>query len=73
LPCTGLGEALCRLFRASPRPGWALVLGLVVYDLLALIPVLGWLVMLLVVLSGLGAELIARRDLYVTARTQGIL
>jgi hypothetical protein len=45
----------------------------VVYDLLALIPVLGWLVMLLVVLSGLGAELIARRDLYVTARTQGIL
>ena len=68
-----LGEALCRLFRASPRPGWALVLGLVVYGLLALIPVLGWLVILVVVLSGLGAEVIARKNLYVAARSQGIL
>src|SRR5262249_14304216 len=68
-----LGEMLCRLLRASPRPGWALVLGLVVYDLLAFIPLLGWLVMLLVVLSGLGAEVIARKNLYLAARTQGIL
>ena len=68
-----LGEALCRLFRASPRPGWALVLGLVVYYPLALIPVLGGGVMLVVVLSGLGAEVIARKNLYLAARTQGIL
>lgn len=68
-----LGEAICRLFRASPRPGWAFVLGLVIYYLLALIPVIGWMVTLLVVLSGLGAELIARKDFYVAARNREIL
>jgi hypothetical protein len=68
-----LGEAVCRLFRARPQPGWILTLGLVIYYLLALIPLLGWVVMLVVVLSGLGAELIARRNLYVAGRTQGIL
>jgi cytoskeletal protein CcmA (bactofilin family) len=69
----GLGDAICRLFRASPRPGWAFVLGLVVYYLVALIPVIGWMVTLLIVLSGLGAELIARKDFYVAARNQEIL
>jgi cytoskeletal protein CcmA (bactofilin family) len=68
-----LGEATCRLFQASPRPGWAFVLGLVVYYVLALIPVVGWVLALLVVLSGLGAELIARKDFYVAARTRDII
>jgi hypothetical protein len=68
-----LGEAICHLFRASPRPGWAFVLGLVVYCVLALIPVVGWVVALLVVLSGLGAELIARKDVYVAARARDLI
>jgi cytoskeletal protein CcmA (bactofilin family) len=68
-----LGDAICHLFRASPRPGWVFVLGVVVYYLLALIPVIGWVVMLGAVLSGLGAELIARKDVYIAAREQEIL
>jgi cytoskeletal protein CcmA (bactofilin family) len=68
-----LGEALCRLVRASPRPGWVFVLGAVVYYLLALIPILGWVIVLIVVLSGLGAELLARKDVYLAARNQEIL
>jgi hypothetical protein len=68
-----LGDAIGGLFGAGLRPGWALLLGVVVYYPLALIPVVGWAIMLLAVLSGLGAELIARRDLYVAARAHDIL
>lgn len=68
-----LGEAICHLFAASPRPGWAFVVGLVVYYLLALIPFVGWVIVLLAVLAGFGAELIARRNVYVTARDREII
>jgi hypothetical protein len=49
------------------------ILGLFVYYALALIPFVGWLVMLFAVLFGLGAELLARRELYVSARRQELL
>jgi hypothetical protein len=68
-----LGEMLCRVVRASPPPGWVFVLGAVVYYLLALIPVVGWVIMLMVVVSGLGAELLARKAVYVAARNQDLL
>ena len=73
LPSIGWGTPICHLFAASPRPSWVFVLGLVVYYLLALIPIVGWVIMLLAVLSGLGAELIARRNVYVTARDREII
>ena len=69
----GLGDAICRRFRVTPRPPWAFVLGLVAYHLLALIPVIGWILMLLAALSGLGAELVARKGIYVAARSQEII
>jgi cytoskeletal protein CcmA (bactofilin family) len=68
-----LGEAILGLFRATAGPGWAFLLGLVVYYLLALIPVIGWVAMGAVILLGFGAELIARRELYRRGREQGIL
>jgi cytoskeletal protein CcmA (bactofilin family) len=68
-----LGDAICRLFRATPRPQWAFALGLVAYYLLALIPVIGWMLMLLAALSGLGAELVARKGVYTAARSQEII
>lgn len=70
---TWIGEAIFGLFRAGPRPGWAFLLGLVVYYLLALIPLVGWLVVTLVVVLGLGAELIGRKELYLAARRQEML
>jgi cytoskeletal protein CcmA (bactofilin family) len=68
-----IGEAIFGLFRAAPHPGWAFVLGLLVYYALALIPLVGSLVVALAVLFGLGAELIGRKDFYVAARRDGLL
>ncbi len=68
---TRIGEAI---LRRRARGGYSpFILGLLVYYLLALIPVIGWLVVLLVVLFGLGAELNARRRLYVAAKRQEML
>jgi cytoskeletal protein CcmA (bactofilin family) len=68
-----IGEfILARLRPASSRAS-AFLLGLFVYYLLAIIPFIGWLVVPLVMLFGLGAELIARKQFYITARTQGLI
>ena len=68
-----IGEfILARLRPASGRAA-AFVLGLFVYYLLAIIPFIGWLVVPLVVLFGLGAELIARKQFYTTARAQDLI
>lgn len=68
-----IGEfILARLRPASGRAA-AFVLGLFVYYLLAIIPFIGWLVVPVVMLFGLGAELIARKQFYTTARTQGLI
>jgi cytoskeletal protein CcmA (bactofilin family) len=68
-----IGEAILGRFRAAPGRFSAFLVGLIVYYLLALIPVIGWLVIILVVLFGLGAELTARKEFYITARRQEIL
>ena len=68
-----IGEAICGRFRAAPGPGWTFLVGLVAYYLLVLIPLIGGLVVGLVVLFGLGAELIGRKQLYLRARQQDLL
>lgn len=70
---TRIGEVIFRLFRATPWEGWAFILGWVVYYFIAVIPVIGWLMVILMVLYGLGAELIARKEFYVTARRQQMI
>jgi cytoskeletal protein CcmA (bactofilin family) len=68
-----IGEwILARLRPASSRAA-AFVLGLFVYYILAIIPIVGWLVVALVILFGLGAELIARKQFYATARSQDLI
>jgi hypothetical protein len=68
-----IGEAILGRFRAVPGRVSAFLVGLIVYYLLAIIPVIGWLVIILVVLFGLGAELTARKRFYTTARQQQML
>ncbi|HEU4340712.1 MAG TPA: hypothetical protein VFU31_04000 [Candidatus Binatia bacterium] len=63
-----IGEALL-----ATRKRWAFVLGLVLYYMIALIPIVGWLFVLLVILSGLGAELMARKQFYMDARARELL
>jgi hypothetical protein len=59
--------------RPASSPASAFVFGLFIYYLLAVIPFIGWLVVFLVTLFGLGAELMARKQFYVTARTQELI
>jgi cytoskeletal protein CcmA (bactofilin family) len=68
-----IGESIVARLRPATSRTWAFVLGLFVYYILAIIPVVGWLVIPLVILFGLGAELIARKQFYVTARSQELL
>ena len=68
-----IGESILARLRPASSRASAFVLGLFVYYILAIIPVVGWLVVPLVMLFGLGAELIARKQFYVTARSQDLL
>jgi len=51
---------------------WAFILGLVIYSLLTLIPIIGGIITLFVVLFGLGAAILTKRDLYLLARKRDI-
>ena len=68
-----IGESIRARLRPTSRGAWAFVLGLCIYDILAAIPFVGWLIVPLVMLFGLGAELIARRQFYMTARAYDLL
>ena len=65
-----IGESILARLRPASSRASAFVLGLFVYYILVIIPFLGWLVVPLVMLFGLGAELMARKQFYVTARSQ---
>jgi cytoskeletal protein CcmA (bactofilin family) len=68
-----IGEFIFARLRPASSRASAFLLGLFIYYLLAIIPFIGWLVVPLVMLFGLGAELIARKQFYTTARTQGLI
>jgi len=68
-----IGESILARLRPASSRATAFVLGLFVYYILAIIPVVGWLVVPLVVLFGLGAELIARKQFYTTARSGDLI
>jgi len=68
-----IGESILARLRPASSRASAFVLGLFVYYIFAVIPVVGWLVVPLVILFGLGAELIARKQFYVTARSQDLI
>ena len=68
-----IGEFIIAHLRPASSRASAFVLGLFVYYLLAVIPFIGWLVVPLVMLFGFGAELIARKQFYTTAKTQGLI
>ena len=68
-----IGESILARLRPASSRSSAFVLGLFVYYLVAVIPVVGWLAVPLVMLFGLGSELIARKQFYVTTRSQDLL
>lgn len=68
-----IGEAIIGRFRANPGRASAFILGIFVYYLFVIIPFIAWLVVPLVMLFGLGAELIARKNFYRIARERDLL
>jgi hypothetical protein len=60
---TCMGEAIM-----GPKKGWASLISLVLCYVIGFIPVIGWIFVLLVILSGLGAELMARKQFNREAR-----
>ena len=68
-----IGESILGRLRPAASRTSAFVLGLFVYYILAIIPVVGWLLVPLVILFGVGAELITRKQFYLTARSQDLI
>jgi len=68
-----IGEAILGRLRPNSGRVAAFILGMLVYYLLALIPFIGWFVVLLVILFGIGAELIARKNFYVSATARDLI
>lgn len=55
------------------RKGWAFLLGLVIYTIITLIPVIGGIVAVLATLFGLGAIVLAKLDFYKSFRSKNLL
>ncbi|MCI0453719.1 MAG: polymer-forming cytoskeletal protein [Candidatus Dadabacteria bacterium] len=53
--------------------GWAFFVGLIVYFIITLIPIIGGIIAFLVLLSGLGALVLTKKELYQTLRKQNII
>jgi cytoskeletal protein CcmA (bactofilin family) len=64
------GQRLLGLMRDSPSVVWAFVTGLIAYFTVSLIPLIGGLVTLLTMVTGLGAVLITKKELVQRLREQ---
>ena len=62
------GHLISRRLGKEHSEKWAFVIGLILYSLLTLIPVLGNLVTFLAILFGLGTLLLIKKEVYIAAR-----
>jgi cytoskeletal protein CcmA (bactofilin family) len=60
-----------RIFPAHPL--WGLLVGLIIYDLIMLIPVLGWLFGMITCLIGIGALVLSEKHFYTLLRQKKIM
>ncbi|MCR4305864.1 MAG: hypothetical protein NUV73_02160 [Candidatus Daviesbacteria bacterium] len=68
-----IGQLILRRFSKQSHTAWALILGLVIYSVIKAIPVFGWLISVIAVLTGLGAILIAKKNYYQELRTKKVI
>jgi|Napbiome12C3dose_1001474.scaffolds.fasta_scaffold00049_1 cytoskeletal protein CcmA (bactofilin family) len=68
-----IGQLILGRFSKQPHTAWALILGLVIYSLVKAIPIFGWLISVIAILTGLGALLIAKKNYYRNLRTKEII
>jgi hypothetical protein len=67
------GKAMFEKLGKGGHEKWAFTSGLVLYSLLAFIPFLGGIITFLVILFGLGAIFLAKKEVYVEARNYGLI
>ncbi len=70
---TWAGHLISRRLGKEHSEKWAFVIGLVVYSLLTIIPVVGNLVTFLAILFGLGTLLLIKKEVYIAARNQELI
>ncbi len=68
-----LGSKVFELFHQARTGGWALLVGLIIYEILSIIPILGGFVTFFAVIFGFGALLIAWKNLYDNLLTKKII
>ncbi len=68
-----VGQQILRFASDSPSAAWSFVTGLVCYFLVSLVPLLGGLVTMLTIAAGLGAILVAKKELVVKLREQQVV
>lgn len=67
------GQKFLQLFGQKIGSGWSLLSGLVIYGLITVVPILGWIVTILVVLFGLGAILLEEKDFYSQLKSKNLI
>ncbi|MEX0622243.1 MAG: polymer-forming cytoskeletal protein [Candidatus Woykebacteria bacterium] len=67
-----VGKAISTRTGRAPHEVWAFIVGLIIYYIVTLIPVVGGITTFLVILFGLGAALITKRNTYLTARKSNL-
>lgn len=68
-----IGQLVLRLFNRNAGKTWVFLLGLLIYYLVGLIPVIDWLISIIAGLIGLGAILISKKNYYEELRSKQII
>lgn len=68
-----IGQLIFKQFNREINLIWPFLVGLVIYFILTLIPIVGWIIAIIAGLIGLGAILIEEKTLYSELRQKGII
>lgn len=68
-----VGQKIFEILGQKAGSGWSFLLGLVIYGLITILPIIGGIVTLLIVLFGLGAVLLEEKDFYSQLRSKNLI
>ena len=68
-----IGRGFLKFFGSSPKSGWTLLVGLIIYVILTSIPFIGWILNIIFVFIGFGALLIYYKQIYSKLRSENVI
>jgi len=68
-----IGRGFLQFFGSSPKSGWTLLVGLIIYVILTSIPFIGWILNIIFVFLGFGALLIYYKQIYKKLRSENVV